>query len=86
MCSEAVAAAANAQVLTFKRQDDGSVTVEQWAPRILITPFLLAYSPLIETTITIRASGQVRRYRVVDVTTSGCLVAEDMGGEDALDG
>ena len=73
-------------LLVFCNPTDGALTVERWVPRLLIQPFLLAYSPLIETTITIRASGQVRRYRVVDVTTSGCLVAEDMGGEDALDG
>lgn len=83
----ASAAAGKAEYLLTTRVADGVYEVDRWVPKLRIRPVYLAdpSSPgLIQATITIRASGQVRQYRVVEWRDEdGDLIAVDMGGSDA---
>ena len=63
------------QALVVKKEDDGSLIVEEFVPTIQIVAELLCYSPLIETIMTITAANGSARYRIVDCKDYGDLVA-----------
>jgi hypothetical protein len=80
------ASVSEAVPLLVTKQADGAFAVERWPERLRISPALLAVEPLVQTVITIRASGQVRHYQVVDFSLMGDLIAVDRGGSDAIGG
>ena len=66
---------ADVEPMVFERHDDGSVSVQAWLDRtVMSTHFLVADPPIIGTIVTIRTSDQTRQYLVTGVSDYGTTV------------
>lgn len=63
--------------LVFVRDEDtGAVTVREWLPMTIMSPQFLIHAHDTEAIVTFTVANGSRRYKIVNVSTSGILTLE----------